>query len=424
MAVTTALHLLFLFFILFVSTSISDAKLRVKPHAFHLSVRKDKATLQYYVNLDMGDPVARNPYVNFFDLVIDLGGRFLWFNCSGYDSTTYHPVRCGSKRCKIAKGTHCLNCNGPIKPGCTNNTCGVEPNNPIQQFVVSGDLAEDVICVSETDGFSSLSDIDVPDIDVPHFLLGCVDPNKFGVTGLLDGLANGTRGIVGFGRTQIAFQTQLVSAFKLPNKFALCLPSSTETGFGDIFVGGGPYFMPPHEEYFIGVKSIKIDGKAISLNSSLLSFDKHGNGGTRLSTVTPYTVLHTSIFKALVDEFVKKAEAKKIKRVKPLGQFGACFDPRNIANTITGPAVPKIDLVFQNERTHYRIYGANSMVKVKNNVICLAFVDGGSEPKSSIVIGGHQLEDTLVEFDLASSQFGFTPSLLLHNVSCSHFRVF
>jgi hypothetical protein len=64
------------------------------------------------------------------------------------------------------------------------------------------------------------------------------------------------------------------------------------------------------------------------------------------------------------------------------------------------------------------------MVNVKKNVACLAFVDGGTEPKmsfvkASIVIGGHQLEDNLLVFDLASSKLSFSSSLLAHNASCS-----
>ena len=65
------------------------------------------------------------------------------------------------------------------------------------------------------------------------------------------------------------------------------------------------------------------------------------------------------------------------------------------------------------------------MVLVKQNVACLGFVDGGKEPiksfvKTSVVIGGHQLEDNLLEFDLNSSKLSFSSSLLLQNASCSH----
>jgi hypothetical protein len=53
---------------------------------------------------------------------------------------------------------------------------------------------------------------------------------------------------------------------------------------------------------------------------------------------------------------------------------------------------------------------------VNKNVACLGFVDGGKEPRTTFVIGGHQLEDNILEFDLVSSKLGFSSSLLLHNV--------
>ncbi|KAK2364417.1 ADP-ribosylation factor [Trifolium repens] len=59
--------------------------------------------------------------------------------------------------------------------------------------------------------------------------------------------------------------------------------------------------------------------------------------------------------------------------------------------------------------------GDDSIVEVNKNVACLGFVDGGKEPRTTFVIGGHQLEDNILEFDLVSSKLGFSSSLLLHN---------
>ena len=127
-----------------------------------------------------------------------------------------------------------------------------------------------------------------------------------------------------------------------------------------------------------------------------------------------------------MNDFVKQAALRKIKRVTSVAPFGACFDSRTIGKTVTGPNVPTIDLVLKGG-VQWRIYGANSMVKVSKNVLCLGFVDGGLEPGSpiatSIVIGGYQMEDNLLEFDLVSSKLGFSSSLLLHMASCSHFRL-
>jgi hypothetical protein len=172
-------------------------------------------------------------------------------------------------------------------------------------------------------------------------------------------------------------------------------------------------------EYFINVKSIKVGGEVVNFKSSLLSIDNKGNGGTKISTINSFTLLHSSIFKPLVRDFVKKASDKKIKKVASMAPFEACFDLSTIGRTKTGLDVPTIDLVLEGG-VEWKIYGGNLMVLVNKKVACLGFVDGGKEAMTSVVIGGHQLEDNLLEFDLVSSKLGFSSSLLLHNARCSN----
>ncbi|CAN0886869.1 Probable aspartic proteinase GIP2 [Linum grandiflorum] len=50
------------------------------------------------------------------------------------------------------------------------------------------------------------------------------------------------------------------------------------------------------------------------------------------------------------------------------------------------------------------------------------FVDGGANPRTSIVIGGHQLEDNLLQFDVANSRLGFSSSLLSRQTNCANFN--
>ncbi|KAK3197828.1 hypothetical protein Dsin_021243 [Dipteronia sinensis] len=384
---------------------------------------------------------------NYINMVIDLGGQFSWLDCDQYYniSSTYRPVRCWSAKCNATTdGFTCVDCWGPPRPGCTRDTCTLQSYNPKTELYITGGVGEDTIRVSSTDGLFSLLDI-----DIRRFSFAC---GLIGFSSVL-GKGSASQGILGLG-------TQLSSAFKLVhNKFALCLPCSKQFYFGSIFVGGGPYYFLPYypddasmlliktplvtnprtdydcprlsrkdvssQDYFIDVKGIKIDGKQVSFDTSLLSMNGDGFGGTMISTVNYYTVLHSAIYKALVGDFVKQAAAnKKMKRVGSVAPFGACFSSENIKNTMTGPAVPIIDLVVKGNNAPWRIYGANSMVKVKKNVLCLGFVDGGSYPITSIILGGRLLEISLLEFDLESSMVGFSSSLLFHNASCSQSRLF
>jgi hypothetical protein len=52
--------------------------------------------------------------------------------------------------------------------------------------------------------------------------------------------------------------------------------------------------------------------------------------------------------------------------------------------------VPTIDLVLEGG-VEWKIYGGNLMVLVNKKVACLGFVDGGKDPMTSVVIGGHLL---------------------------------
>lgn len=254
--------------------------------------------------------------------------------------------------------------------------------------------------------------------------------------------------MAGLGRTRISLPSQFSASFGFDRKFAICL-SSSSTSSGAAFFGGGPYMMlpgidvsksliytpliinpvstassyfsgEPSTEYFIGVNSIKVNGKQVPLNPSLLSIGKEGKGGTKISTVNPYTAMQTSIYKAVVGAFVK--ELSQVPRVAPVKPFVACFNSSSIASTRVGPGVPQIDLVLQSSGVVWTMFGANSMVQAKEGVLCLAFMDGGLSPMTSIVIGGHQLEDNLLQFDLATSRLGFSSSLLFRQATCSNFN--
>ncbi|PNY18080.1 pentatricopeptide repeat-containing protein mitochondrial-like, partial [Trifolium pratense] len=115
-----------------------------------------------------------------------------------------------------------------------------------------------------------------------------------------------------------------------------------------------------------------------------------------------------SVYKPFIRDFLKKTLDRKLKRVTSVSPFEACFDSTSIENS-----VPRIDLELQGG-VQWTIHETNVMVNVKKTVACLAFVDGGTElrmlfTKASIVIGGHQLEDNLLVFDLASSKLSLVP---------------
>ncbi|CAL0334617.1 unnamed protein product [Lupinus luteus] len=409
----------FLLSIALFSVSCLSASLApsTKPHPFILPIKKDPSTNLFYTSLGIGTPRQN------FNLVIDVAGENLWYDCDkNYNSSSYIPINCNTKTCPFIG---CTGCNGPYKPGCTNNTCPANTINTFAEFLFGGGLGEDFIYISQN--------------KITGLLTACVETDSFTSFNPLRGLPKGTKGVIGLANSQLALPTQLAFANNLPPKFSLCLPSSNNQGFTNLLVKDVSKFVVkttplivnpvatgpvseqgvPSKEYFIDVKSVKIDGHVVNLKPSLLSIDNKGNGGTKISTTSPYTELESTVYKTFIRDFFKKASDRRLKKVAPVEPFEACFDSNSIGNSW-----PTIDLVLQGG-VQWTIHGANSIIMAKKNVACLAFVDGGTEPrmsfvKASIVIGGYQLQDNLLEFDLASSKLSFSSSLLLQNVTCSH----
>ncbi|CAI9776302.1 unnamed protein product [Fraxinus pennsylvanica] len=286
--------------------------------------------------------------------VIDLGERFLLFNCDSYTSSTYAPIHCDSKKCEIAKGFGCEGCYGPLGPGA--------PTTPV------------VTPLQSIPGY--------------YCILRRIRRGHIG-------LASGTTGILGLATIQISLHKEGATKLSLPDMFSLCFPSS----------GIGKILLESMEN--------------LSLKSSYFTIGRDGIGGTKISTVKNFTTLHSSIYKALTIAFVKAASYMKIKSVNAVAPFRACFSSATISAMSTGPSVPIIELVLPGNDVSWKINGANSTFAVNKNVLCLAFVDGGSNPRTSIVIGAHQMEDNLLEFDLNSSQLRFSSSLLVQNKTCS-----
>ncbi|KAF9622745.1 hypothetical protein IFM89_033980 [Coptis chinensis] len=236
----------------------------------------------------MGNVKEPTPLVS-INVVVDLGGQYLWVDCDrNYVSLSYTPARCNSAQCSLASSGACGTCNGPARPGCNNNTCSLFPENTVTRTATGGEVAQDVVSLQATNGKNP-----GPVVSIPRFLFTC------GSTFLLEGLASGVQGMAGLGRGRIGLPSQFAAAFSFNRKFAVCLTSTTSAN-GVIFFGNSPYVMLPNidistsliytpllinpvstagvfsqgeksVEYFIGVKSIKVNEKSISLNTSLLS---------------------------------------------------------------------------------------------------------------------------------------------------------
>ncbi|KAJ9550701.1 hypothetical protein OSB04_014746 [Centaurea solstitialis] len=357
--------------------------------ALLLPITKDPKTLQYTTQLLIGTP--RFPT----KLVVDLSGGSLWVNCPP-SSSSRRLVAHGSLPCSMAK-SDARRTKGEFKMSPDSlpaSVCDTHQENPITGAAGFGDLAEDVVTFA---GIGSAATVD-------NFLFSC-SPEY-----LLQGLVNGAKGVLGLGRSKIAFQSQLVNNFDFPRKFSVCLSSSD----GFIISGTGisnslsytPLVGGSSDGYYVNVNSIKISGRRVALQPI---------GGVQLSSVVPYTTMKSTIYAVFTKAYVNAAASMNITTVSPVAPFGVCFRSES--------AVPEIELVLQSELVKWRIQRSNLMVQVSDSVMCLGVLDGGLDLNDSVVVGGYQLEDHILEFNLGTGMMGFSSSsLLMEGNSCSKIR--
>ncbi|KAL8162663.1 hypothetical protein V2J09_014152 [Rumex salicifolius] len=368
-------------------------------YSLHLPVTKHAVTNQYLTRIRLGsEPVPAT-------LVVDISSPSLWL----VDCVSGSPVPSLSIPCSSAGDP-----TQPPPPPAT--TCTVLSTNPVSKLAGRGELVSDSISLRSLNGQSQFNQIE-------DFLFICAP--KF----LANGFAGGVRGVFGLGRaSRISPVFQFAHQLNLPGKFSLCLPG--KNGDGMIFAGKAPdriteitkslVYTPlleresgSSDEYYIRVKSIKISNKKLSLPGS-------NQIRAKLSTIDPSTKLASDIYKTFIKAFERAGDALNLARVETREPYGLCYGAAE--NTVE--AVPGVDLVLQSEMVRWRINGRNSMVDMGDGVMCLGFVDGRSDlDDGEIVIGAHQLEDVLMEFDLRSGMLGFSSSLLDKATSCGELSV-
>ncbi|KAI6683735.1 hypothetical protein NL676_029648 [Syzygium grande] len=376
-------------------------------------ITKDTATSLYSTTFNFHE-----------NYVVDLGAPFSWSTCP-----YKHPlVTCRSAPCESARSYLSPLC--PPSGSSTNNLCQnciTTPVNPLTKTCALSDLTYKNIALYVTNGGHPTSSITLNDI-----YMSCA-PGY-----LLKSLPSGATGLASLSWAPLALSTQLAPPYLgITKRFAMCLPSVPNVK-GTLFFGNGPYFFrspalvdvsrflsytpliknPKSSDYYIGLNSISIAGKAIRIPRNTFSIDSVGRGGTVLSTVIPYTILRSDIYNVFVEEFkIATRGIPQAKRVKP---FEYCLKSSAIASTRVGLQVPQISLQVASGKT-WTIYGANSMKQVSKDVACLAFVDGGKAAEHAVAIGSYQMEDNFLVFDLAQSTFGFSSSLLGYTTTCANF---
>lgn len=334
--------------------------------------------------------------------VVDLSAAFSWRRCP---SRSHPTVACFTSECIQATYLPSSYCSLLPPPSTTTPcTCMVTPINPIAKSCEIAQLTSRNFTLSSTyNDQITLNDI----------YLSCASQSIF------SSFPRGALGLASLSLAPLSLPSQFSSFLGVGTKFALCLPSSN-LGNGVAFFGNGPYKLrsratfnvssllsytqllrnPKSADYFIGINAITIGGKSILFSP----FE-----GIKLSTVVPYTILRTDVYKPVVEFFTNAM--KGVPRAQKATPFTICYN--------SSFDVPRIDLEFDDAK-NWTMYKANSMKKVGDSA-CLAFLDGGETAEYKVVIGSYQMEDNFLLFDIDQSRLGFSSSLHSNKITCSNF---
>ncbi|KAL1207504.1 Chitinase CLP [Cardamine amara subsp. amara] len=371
--------------------------------------------------------VTKNPILPIFtftlntneEFFIHISGPYIVRKCN--DGLPRPIIPCGSAACAQTRRVNPYQCpatqNTIINGRCACQATAFEPFQRVcgsNQFTYGGLSMSSLNPRSPSVTFKNVYSLCVPNIFLPDF-----PPGVFGLMGLAP--------------TALAGWNQLTPPnLGLEKKFALCLPSDENPkNKGAIYFGGGPYKLQNVDArsmlsytqliknprklntYFLGLKSISVNKKKILLAKNAFDFDGNSDGGVTLSTVNPFTTLRSDIYKVFIKAFSKATLG--IPRVKSTTSLEFCL------KSTKSFQVPRIDLEFADGKI-WKVFAANSMKKVSDDVACLAFLNGGNAAEQAVEIGMHQLENILMEFDVGRSAFGFSSALGLVNASCGDFQ--
>ncbi|KAI3725674.1 hypothetical protein L1987_65466 [Smallanthus sonchifolius] len=242
------------------------------------------------------------PSVSFL-VALDTGSDLLWLPCdcvqcaplSDNEENEYNPshsstsksITCGHELCELGK-----TCKSSKQP------CPYTVNYASTATSSSGSLVEDILHLASDGVNASNTYVRAP------IIIGC---GKKQSGGYLDGIA--PDGLLGLGLGEVSVPSLLAKSGVTRNTFSLCFG---ESGSGNIYFGDKGLstqrttpFLPidgKYIAYIIGVENFCIGTNCLDQTSFKAQFDSG----------TTFTSLPDGIYKAVVEEFDRQANAMKI----------------------------------------------------------------------------------------------------------------
>uniref|UniRef100_A0ACD5XM34 Uncharacterized protein n=1 Tax=Avena sativa TaxID=4498 RepID=A0ACD5XM34_AVESA len=347
-------------------------------------VRKDSSTSLYTIAIKAGG----------VPLLLDLAGPLLWLaNCP----SPHRTFPCDTGVCKVANWNHPPNCPYVPATACSKGAaCTAYPYNPVDGRCGHDDATTITLAANATDGKNPL-------FPVSFRAVGSCAPGE-----LLASLPPGAAGVAGLSRLPLSLPWQVGYRLDVPKQFALCLPGGSGSDGVAVF-GGGPFQLlaAPPVEIAAGLRE----------NQLPLLRNPKINNGAYYFRITGVTVNQE---KVPTPPGAFDLDPRR-------GTGGAVFSTASaLGVTRLGYAVANIDLMLEGGQ-NWTLSGGSSLVQVDEHTVCFAIVEmGASMPAAAnspaVIVGGFQMEERLLMFDLEKGTFGFSGPLSGIRTGCSNFN--
>ncbi|CAL5190548.1 unnamed protein product [Lathyrus oleraceus] len=360
---------------------------------------------EYFMDVFIGTPPKH------YSLILDTGSDLNWIQCvpciacfeqTGpyYDpkeSSSFENITCHDPRCKLVSSPD------PPRP-CKdeNQTCpyfywyGDSSNT-------TGDFASETFTVNLTtsEGNSEFKHVE-------NVMFGCGHWNR--------GLFHGAAGLLGLGRGPLSFASQLRSIYG--HSFSYCLVDrnsdssvSSKLIFGEdkellshpnlnftSFVGGEENSVDTF--YYVGIKSVMVDGEALSIPEETWRLSEEGSGGTIIDSGTTLTYFAEPAYEIIKEAFMKKIKGYEI--VEGFPPLKPCYNVSGIEKM----ELPDFGILFS-DGAMWDFPVENYFIQIDSDVVCLAIL---GTPRSALsIIGNYQQQNFHILYDMKKSRLGYAP---------------
>jgi hypothetical protein len=363
---------------------------------------------EYFMDVFIGTPPKH------FSLILDTGSDLNWLQCSPcedcyeqvgpkYDpsmSSSYSAIPCSSQQCALVAppvtetvGDRCAGNGRNSSSSCRYFYWYGDKSN------TTGDLSWETFSVNVTGRRGPLR--------VPRVIFGCGHANR--------GLFHGAAGLLGLGRGQLSFASQLRELYG--HKFSYCLVDrDSNASVSSTLVFGEDERLAAHRDlqytalvqtansvdtfYYVRIAAATVGGERIDVPSAAFEITAKGDGGTIVDSGTTLTYLAQPAYEKIRAAFEAKIPYPRV----DLPRLGPCYNVSGVGDV----KLPEFSITFTDGAV-WRFPAKNYFIQLdpEDAVVCLAIM--GTPLGSLSILGNYQQQNFHILYDVDNSRLGFAP---------------